>query len=139
MSGGYRDFLDLAHRVAGPQVDSWIMARPPAHPMTELAAYYQASDCLAQASLSEGLGLSPLEALACGVPAICTAVGGLKANLNGFARMTPRRDPEAMAEQILWVAQNPVPARKQAMEGREFVCREWSREKAFRDLVNVLE
>lgn len=139
MSGGYQDFLELAKRKGGPDADQWVLARPAAHPMTQLAAYYQAADCVAQASLAEGLGLSPLEAMACGTPAVCTAVGGLAANLNGHARMTPRRDPEAMARELLWIAQNRQAAREQALAGREFVIREWNREKAFRDLADVLE
>jgi glycosyltransferase involved in cell wall biosynthesis len=38
------------------------------HPITELADYMRAADALVQGSLEEGLGLSPLEALACEVP-----------------------------------------------------------------------
>jgi len=139
LGGGYQDFLRLAGQLGGPEAATWVLARPAAHPMTELAAYYQASDCLAQASLAEGLGLSPLEAMTCGIPAVCTAVGGLAANLNGYARLTPRRDPEAMARELLWVSQNRQAARAQALAGREFVIREWSREKAFSDLRNLFE
>ncbi len=139
LSGGYQDFLHLAKTVAGDQVQEWVLARPPADPTTELAAYYQAADCLAQASLAEGLGLSPLEAIACGTPAVCTAVGGLSANLNGHARLTPRRDPEAMAREFLWISENRQAARAQAVAGREFVIREWSREKAFRELADLFE
>ena len=106
--------------------------------MHELAGYYQASNCLSQASLAEGLGLSPLEALACGVPAVCTAVGGLN-HLKGYARLTPRRDAEAMAHQLLWVAAHRDEARAQALEGRAYVLSEWSREKAFNDLAAVFE
>lgn len=139
LGGGYQDFLRLAREVAGPGGDQWVIGRPAAHPTKELAAYYQASDCLAQASLAEGLGLSPLEAMACGTPAVCTAVGGLGANLNGYARMTPRRDHEAMARELLWVAENRLAARKQALDGREFVIREWNREKAFAELAGILQ
>jgi len=39
---------------------------------------YQASDICVQASREEGLGFSPIEAMACGVPAVASAVGGLK-------------------------------------------------------------
>ena len=139
LGGGYQDFLRLADQVVGPESSSWVLARPAAHPMTELAAYYQASDCLAQASLAEGLGLSPLEAMTCGTPAVCTAVGGLGANLNGYARLTPRRDPEAMANEFVWVSQNRQTARAQALAGREFVINQWSREKAFGELSDLFD
>lgn len=59
--------------------------------------------------------------------------------LKGYARLTPRRDAGAMAEQLLWVANNRQEARAQAMRGREYVCREWNRRKAFDDLRRVLE
>ena len=136
LGGGFQDFLNLARQLVGNDADSWVLGRPAAHPMGELAGYYQAADCLAQASLAEGLGLSPLEALACGTPAVCTAVGGLT-HLKGYARLTPKRDPEAMCREFLWLAANRGEARRQASEGREFVVREWSREKAFADLTAV--
>ena len=48
-------------------------------------------------------------------------------------------DAEAMAGQLLWVAANREEARAQAMRGREYVCRQWNRGKAFEDLRRVLE
>ena len=116
-----------------------MLGRPAAHPMGDLAEYYQAADCLAQASLAEGLGLSPLEALACGTPAVCTAVGGMQAHLDGLARLVPRQDAEQMCEQILWIASHPEEARAQALRGREYVVNSWSRNKAFAELAAVLE
>lgn len=138
LGGGYEKFLQLARDLTGENPEEWVCGRKAAHPMTELAEYYQAADCVAQASLAEGLGLSPLEALACGVPAVCTAVGGLAANLNGYARLIPRRDFEKMAGELAWVAAHPKAARAQALEGRGFVIRQWSREKAFQSLADVI-
>ena len=139
LGGGYEDFLRLAKAEAGPDAGNWVVARPAVHPMKELAQYYQAADCLAQASLAEGLGLSPLEAMSCGIPAVCTAVGGLATNLKGYAHLTPRRDPEAMAKELLWISQNREAARSQALAGRQFVVREWDRQRAFAELATVLE
>ena len=59
--------------------------------------------------------------------------------LDGFARLTPRRDAEAMANEIHWIAAHPVDARAQALRGREYVCRNCNRHKAFADLKAVLE
>jgi hypothetical protein len=39
-----------------------------------------------------------------------------------------------MADELLWIAANPTPARDQALRGREYVVREWARDKAFADL-----
>ena len=139
LGGGHQDFLALARAMALPDVDAWVAARPAVHPMRGLADYYRAADALAQASLAEGLGLAPLEALACGVPVVATEVGGMALTLAGRGRLTPRRDPEAMAEQLLWIAAHPEEARAQALRGREYVVREWNRAKAFGDLGRVLE
>ena len=102
--------------------------------MTELADYMRAADVLVQGSLEEGLGLSPLEALACEVPVIATAVGGMAAHLGEYATLTPRRNHEAMTQALLNAAGNPESARAQARRGREYVCREWSRTRAFHEL-----
>jgi glycosyltransferase involved in cell wall biosynthesis len=139
LGGTYQDFLKLAEQMGFQGADQWVLGRPAAHPMQELQRYYQAADCLAQASLEEGLGMSPLEALACGIPAICTEVGGLGQHLNGYARMIPRRDAEAMCEQFLWVARHGEEARSQALRGREYVVRSWNRSKAFSELASILQ
>jgi len=138
LGGGHAEFLALAREMV-PDADAWVAARPAVHPMRGLADYYRAADALAQASLAEGLGLAPLEALACGVPVAATAVGGMALTLAGRGRLTPRRDAEAMAGELLWIAAHPAEARAQALEGREYVVREWNRAKAFADLRAVLE
>jgi glycosyltransferase involved in cell wall biosynthesis len=139
LGGGYREFLELARRLSLPDPESWVMGRPAAHPMLELPDYFRAADVLVQASLEEGLGLSPLEALACGTPVVATAVGGMAVQLAGHARLTPRRDPEAMAEEFLWIAAHPEEAGAQALRARETnVIPEWNRAKAFQDLESTL-
>jgi glycosyltransferase involved in cell wall biosynthesis len=138
LGGGYREFLQLAQRMGLPGADSWVLGRPAAHPMTELAEVYRAADVVAQGSLEEGLGLAPLEALATGTPVVATAVGGMAQHLEGYARLTPRRDAEAMAEQFLWVAASPDTARVQALAGRAYVQMKWDRRLAFAGLQRVL-
>jgi D-inositol-3-phosphate glycosyltransferase len=59
--------LGIEHRVRfeGPQ------------PHRRLPSYYQAADALVVCSRSESFGLTALEAHACGIPIVATAVGGL--------------------------------------------------------------
>jgi len=138
LGGGYEEFLALARSRGLRDVNRWVLGRPAAHPMKELADYLRAADALAQGSLAEGLGLSPLEALACHIPVVATAVGGMAAHLGPYSTLTPRRDVEAMARAFLDIAANPSVARAQARRGREYVCAHWSRDRAFRELRRTL-
>ena len=139
LSGGYRDFLATAERMELDGAGQWIIGRPAAHPMVELADYFRAADAVVQPSLAEGLGLSPLEALACGIPVVATDIGGMAATLPGFARLVPLQDPEAMAQELIWIAGHAAEARAQALRGREMVARHWSRNKTFDDLARILD
>jgi glycosyltransferase involved in cell wall biosynthesis len=116
-----------------------VLGRPAAHPMIDVADYFRAADAMALASLAEGAAYSTLEALACGTPVVATRVGGMAVQLQGVAQLPPRRDPAAMADAFLWVAEHPAEARAQAMRGRELVQREWSRDKAFDDLRRIID
>ena len=139
LGGGYRDFLKLAGELRLPDAERWVMGRPAAHPMIDVADYFRAADVMALASLAEGAAYSTLESLACATPVVATDIGGMAVQLKGYARLVPRRDAEAMADQFLWIADNPAEARAQAQRGREYVVREWDRRKAFDDLRDVLE
>lgn len=138
LSGEYRGFAALARSLKIEGAEEWVIARPPAHPMEDLPDFYRAADCLAQGSHEEGLGMSPLEALACGIPVVCSSVGGLKANLESRARLVPARDPEAMAREFLWIDRHRDAARKEAMDGRGYVHESWSRRKALDSLQDRL-
>ncbi len=139
LSGGWREFIDLAARLGLANSAAWVIGRPAVHPMTEVFDYFRAADAVALAALAEGAAYSTLEALACGTPVVATAVGGMAVQLEGYARLTPRRDAAAMADELLWIARNPSAARDQALRGREYVVREWERTKAFADLRGILE
>ena len=139
LSGGFTEFLAVAERLGLDGIGQWIIGRPAAHPMIDVADYFRAADAVAQASLAEGLGLSPLEGLACGVPVVATNVGGMAVTLPGVARLVPPQDPDAMARELLWIAAHRDEARTQALRGREIVAHDWSRRKAFDDLARVFD
>src|SRR5262249_46665528 len=74
-SAGFRRFQQHA---AALGVAEFVDAADALPPSTELADLYRAVDLCIQASRQEGLGFSPLEALASGTPVIAAEVGGLK-------------------------------------------------------------
>jgi glycosyltransferase involved in cell wall biosynthesis len=69
----------------------------------DVARYCQAADLYIHAANSEVWGRSITEALACGTPAVATAVGGIPEQIKdgetGF--LVPKGDAEAMAHKIL--------------------------------------
>jgi glycosyltransferase involved in cell wall biosynthesis len=72
-------------------------------------------------SLSEGLPFSLLEAMACRIPVIATKVGGIPEiiddGMNGF--LVPPADPEALAEKIKCLLEDPIGADRLAQRGYE--------------------
>jgi glycosyltransferase involved in cell wall biosynthesis len=57
-----------------------------------LVAFYRNSDLMLYPSLMEGFGLPPIEAIACGTPAIAAETSGLAENLKGVVPLL--KDPE---------------------------------------------
>jgi hypothetical protein len=58
----------------------------------------------------------------------------MAAHLGNFATLTPRRDAGAMADALVSIAARADEAQAQARRGREYVFREWSRDRAFNAL-----
>jgi D-inositol-3-phosphate glycosyltransferase len=67
-------------------------------PAEEMPAWYRSADVLAAAPWYEPFGLTPLEAMACGVPVVGTAVGGLVDTVveGVTGDLVPPRDPRAL-------------------------------------------
>jgi glycosyltransferase involved in cell wall biosynthesis len=136
-SGGYKEFHREAVRIgAGDRV----IATDAVHPHRDLPLDYNCSDLCIQASREEGLGFSPLEAMACGVPVVASAVGGLKETvLDGDTGWTcPVGDVAALARCIETVLDNPAEAQRRARAGRKLVCDRFERKIAFDRLESIL-
>lgn len=74
-----------------------------------LPDYYAAADAVVMPSHYESFGMVALEAMACGIPVVASEVGGLaflvRDGTTGF--LVPDRDPEALAQALLVVIDNP--------------------------------
>lgn len=84
----------------------------------------QKSDAFVAASVSEGFGISVLEAQAMMLPVVCTDAEGLDENVidgvTGF--VTPRRDPAAMATRLAELAADPELRQRMGLAGRSRVA-----------------
>lgn len=96
-------------------------------------------DLFVLSSLSEGMPLTVLEAMAASLPVVATRVGSLpelvEEGRTGF--LVAPRDPLALAERILRLQANPGLARELGHEARLKVARQFSLERmlqAYRDL-----
>jgi D-inositol-3-phosphate glycosyltransferase len=92
---------------------------PQAHHM--LSTYYRAADVVVVPSRSESFGLVALEAAACGIPVVASAVGGLLTIIdNGeTGYLVPRRDPALFAEHIDELLAHPTMARAMGAKAAE--------------------
>jgi histidinol-phosphate phosphatase family protein len=76
---------------------------------SEVRGYYNAADVFVTTPWYEPFGITPVEAMACGVPVIGASVGGIKTTVQdgvtGF--LVPPNDPPALAERLARLLQSP--------------------------------
>jgi D-inositol-3-phosphate glycosyltransferase len=75
-----------------------------------LSSYYRAADVVLAPSRSESFGLVALEAAACGIPVVASAVGGLLSLIDDYrtGRLIEGRDPADYARAAAEILDNPV-------------------------------
>lgn len=93
----------------------------PPQPHHILSTYYRAADVVVVPSRSESFGLVALEAAACGIPVVASAVGGLLSLVDdgetGF--LVSDRDPALFAKAIARVLDEPMLASAMAVASAE--------------------
>ena len=86
---------------------------------SELRYYYSAANVFVTTPWYEPFGITPVEAMACARPVIGAEVGGIKSTVvdgeSGF--LVPSRDPQALAERLAVLHNNPALAQSMGDEG----------------------
>ncbi len=76
-------------------------------PQEELPAYYTMADAFVTYSYaSEGFGLTPIEAIACGTPVICSTLAAYREVLQNHAIFVPPQQPERLASTMVDLIKN---------------------------------
>jgi glycosyltransferase involved in cell wall biosynthesis len=112
------DLFDLARRLG--VADRIVWHQQVAYP--EMPAHYRAAHVYLQTSRHESQGMSVLEAMACGLPAIGTPVGVVKT----MACLPAQESVAALATQVVELFGDEVRYRQFRQQAREQVEREFS-------------
>jgi glycosyltransferase involved in cell wall biosynthesis len=106
----------------------------------DVRPYLQASSAFILTSHLEGLPISVLEAMACGLPCIVTNVGGsaeaVKDQVTGL--VIPPASAEAAADAILYLATNPDKRAEMASKAREVASQSFDIEARIAELTSVI-
>jgi len=98
-------------------------------------------DVFIMPSLMEGLGLSVMEAQACGIPVVASRVGGLvdliEDGKSGY--LVASHDPAALADRIIEVLKNSDGARVMAQEARSNIEHRFSAESMVNQTFKIYE
>jgi glycosyltransferase involved in cell wall biosynthesis len=89
----------------------------------DVPAWLAEADMFLLSSVSEGICLTVLEAMAAGLPVIATDVGGNREIVDDgkTGRLVPARNPEAMATAIIAMCENTLLSREMGRLGHELV------------------
>jgi D-inositol-3-phosphate glycosyltransferase len=87
----------------------------------DMAAWYRSADVLATTPWYEPFGITPLEAMATGLPVVASAVGGLvdtvHAGVTGI--LVPPRDPRATGQAVRKLLTDPILRHQYGMSARD--------------------
>ncbi|HAL61297.1 MAG TPA: hypothetical protein DCP08_02695 [Chloroflexi bacterium] len=105
----------------------------------DVAGYMAASDLVVLSSLREGLPNALLEALALGKAVVATRVGGVpEVIIEGqTGLLVPPKEPQRLAEKVVWLLEKPEEAAKMGERGRVRVVSAFSVEGLARKLAET--
>ena len=104
----------------------------------ELVNHIRAADVMVHASRYEGFGLQIIEAMACGIPVVCSNAGSLPEVAGNAAILVPTEDTDAYARAILHLRDHPEERKQRIAAGLQNVTR-FSWEKTARETLACYE
>ncbi|MCK4527251.1 glycosyltransferase family 4 protein [candidate division WOR-3 bacterium] len=108
-------------------------------PNSKLVEIYQNSDVFVLSSLNEGVPRTILEAMACGIPIVCTELPQLVDVVKGCGLLVPVRDSEALADVISKVISDKELAQKLGETGRRRVAENYSWDDTVKKTIQLYE
>jgi len=94
----------------------------------DIVDWYRKSDIFVLSSKTEGLPLSLLEAMSCGLPCVCTDVGGISEVISGegVGFIVPPGNPDSLASGINELLKDKTNRRLMGMRASELVKKNYS-------------
>lgn len=125
--GGGEERQRLLYTIHDLELENHVVWHGPL-PSTRVLEQLQKADVFLLSSLSEGLSNAALEAMACGLPVVTTAVGGMpEAVTDGVEGvLVPPRDPAAIAEALAGLAARPALRREMGAAARRRVVADFA-------------
>jgi D-inositol-3-phosphate glycosyltransferase len=107
----------------------------------ELVDHYRAADVFVSAPWYEPFGITPLEAMACAIPVVGSAVGGIRWTVvhGETGLLVPPRDPGAIADALARVLADPLLAERMGAEGLRRVHRSFTWQRVSREMAGLYE
>lgn len=105
----------------------------------ELRRYYAAANVFVTTPWYEPFGITPLEAMACGVPVVASSVGGLQFSVTDgvTGHLVPPHDPETLAQCLSQLHGNPDLAQAMGRAGIRRVRSLFTWEKVTSSLLDI--
>jgi L-malate glycosyltransferase len=108
---------------------------------TDILSLHKAFDIFVMSSVTEGLGTSVLDAMACGRPVVATTAGGIPEVVRDgtTGMLVPPRDPQAMAEAIVKLLRNDGLRAQMGAAGTSLANARFSAERMVQETLRVYD
>jgi D-inositol-3-phosphate glycosyltransferase len=107
----------------------------------DMPAWYRSADVLATTPWYEPFGITPLEAMATGLPVVASAVGGLVDTVHAgvTGTLVPPRDPRATGQALRRLLGEPLVRQQQGANARERACGRYSWHRTATDIARIYQ